>query len=339
MLRRLLKGVALLVAGAFAVALLVLGIGPFLVPTEPAPGVPEPHELATEASEFAEVGYGEGGSAVDVHFLRAGAEHAGGPSPDWILLHGFTFNAWSYEPLLDRLGDGHHAVAYDQPPYGLSGKPDATGLEDHPYTVDAAVEQLLGLLDALGTERAVLVGNSAGGVIALEAAAEAPERIAGVVLINPMVVDRPTLPGWLAGLPQMERLSLFAARWLGDSTALLERSYHDTDAITPRRKARMTLHTGVAGWDRAWGQLIHRSLSEAMAVRRPLADIDTPVRVIIGAEDEIIEPERSRAVAEALPRADAVEIPDCGHVPQEECPAATAEAMQGWLEEALDHER
>ncbi len=319
------------------VVLLILGValGPLLVSTEPASGTKDPRDLATESSPFIEVPSGEPDHSLLLHYLSTGTEDARPQRAPWLFLHGFTFNAFTFEPLLAHLGEQRLAVAYDQPPYGLSAKPDASKRGgQNPYTLDAATDHLLSLMNALEQQEAILVGNSSGAVIALEVARQAPERVAGVVLINPMVgLERPTLPRWLANLPQMRRLSLLLGRWLGESTSLLERSYHDPEAISAERKAKMTLHTGVAGWDRAWGQLIHRSLTEALAVQGPLPEIDVPAMVLIGEQDQVIRPRHSRQVAEALPAAERRELPGCGHVPQEECPQATAQALQRWQDE------
>ena len=322
--------------GIVAGVLLLLGVlaaavNPFLIDTKPADGVANGQALAGPDSRFTTVPFPGTGDGLQLHYLRAGEASADPGQPAWILLHGFSFSTATWEPILPRLAAERDTIAYDQIPYGLSEKPVHDGEGPNPFTLEADVDHLLALMDELGRERAVLVGNSSGAVIALEAARQAPERIAGVVLINPMVgLDRPTFPAWLADMPQAERLSLLAARWLGNSTALLERSYHDPGAITPEREAKMRRPTEMAGWDRAWGQLIQRSISEALAVRGPIEAIETPAQVIVGTADEVIPPEDSRRVAETLPNAELAEIEACGHVPQEECPAEVAAAIAEW---------
>lgn len=331
--RKILKGVGMTIGGVLLAGLVVALVAPFLIPTEPADGVADGEALAEADSRFTTIPFPGFEDGLKLHYVRSGESQNETGKPAWILLHGFTFTTASWEALLPMLGKARDTVAYDQIPYGLSEKPDYSGSAQgpNPFTLEADVEHLLALMDRLGRERAVLVGNSSGAVIALEAARRAPERIAGVVLINPMVgLDRPTLPQWLAELPQMERLSLLAARWLGESTALLYRSYYDEDAITPEREALMLRQTEIAGWDRAWGQLIHRSLSDALAVRGPLEAIETPVQILIGTEDEVIDPAVSRRVAERLPHAERTEIEACGHVPQEECPEEVAAALEAW---------
>ncbi|MBK5935312.1 MAG: alpha/beta hydrolase [Halorhodospira halophila] len=329
----ILQGIGIVVGGLFILAGLVLAIGPFMIPTQPADGVKDGRELGGDDSRFVSISFPGYPDGLQLHYVAAGEEHADTGRPAWLLLHGFSFSTVTWEPLLPKLGRDRYTVAYDQIPYGLSDKPDYPGEGPNPFTLEADVDHLFSLMDELGQEEAVLVGNSAGGVIALEAARQAPERVAGLVLINPMAaLERPTLPQWLAQLPQAKRLSLLGGRWFGKSTELLERSYYDEDAITPEREARMTMHTAMAGWDRAWGQLMHRSLTDALQVRGPLAGIETPTQVIISVEDEVIPAADSHRVADALPNAERVELQACGHLPQEECPAKVAEAIERWRE-------
>ncbi|MFP4130366.1 MAG: alpha/beta fold hydrolase [Halorhodospira sp.] len=332
--RKIWKRLGIAAGGLLLLGILAAAAGPFLIDPEPAEGAADGQALAGADSRFATVPFPGVEDGLQLHYIRAGEAHADAEAPTWILLHGFSFSTATWRPLLPRLAAERDTIAYDQIPYGLSEKPVHDGEGPNPFTLEANVDRLLALMDELGRERAVLVGNSSGAVIALEAARRAPERVAGVVLINPMVgLERPTFPAWLAGLPQVERLSLLAARWLGDSTALLERSYHDPEAITPEREAQMRRATQMAGWDRAWGQLIQRSVSEALAVRGPIEAIDTPAQVIVGTADEVIPPADSRHVAEVLPNAELAEIEACGHVPQEECPAEVAAAIAQWRQE------
>lgn len=329
----ILQGIGIVVGGLIVLAALVLAIGPFMISTQPADGVQDGRELGGDQSRFITVPFPGFPDGLQLHYVTAGEEHADSDKPAWLLLHGFSFSTVTWEPLLPSLGSDRYTVAYDQIPYGLSDKPDYRGEGPNPFTLEADVAHLFSLMDELGQEQAVLVGNSAGGVIALEAARQAPERVAGLVLINPMAaLERPTLPKWLAQLPQAKRLSLLGGRWLGRSTELLERSYYDTDAITPEREARFSLHTAMAGWDRAWGQLMHRSLTDALQVRGPLEGVETPTQVIISVEDEVIPAADSHRVADALPNAERVELQACGHLPQEECPAETAAAIEQWRE-------
>ena len=312
----------------------VLAILPMLVSTAPQPGLAAPRELAAKDSRFIEIPF-EGTEGIEIHYREAGDERRGeSGAVNFVLLHGFTFNAFSWSELFGFFSERGRAIAYDQPPYGLSAKL-APGDWDgpNPYTRDAAVTQLFALMDALAIDRAVLVGNSAGGSLALEAALAHPERVAGLILLDPWVyVRRPTLPRAVAGLPQFARLSLWLARYLGHSDALLRRSYADPGRITLQRRRSFEIHASVRNWDLAWGALLLRSLTDSVAVSARLSEIVQPTLVVSGSEDRLVPLADSQRLVAALPDASPlVVLHGCGHVPQEECPTSAREAISAWL--------
>jgi alpha/beta hydrolase family protein len=120
---------------------------------------------------------------VRTRAMLGGALHAREAGPERgacvLLLHGGRYSARDWEELgtLARLaGAGLHAVAIDWPGYGAS-----TAWKDAP----SAPELLGRVLAELAVERALVVGASLGGGFALELAAAAPERVAGLVLVAP----------------------------------------------------------------------------------------------------------------------------------------------------------
>jgi len=118
------------------------------------------------------------------------AERGAGSGPLVVLLPGPT-DAWrSYQPVLDRLPPHVHAVAVSPRGHGDSDKP-ATG-----YRVDDFAADVVPLLDALGGERAVVVGHSGSCLAARRVALDHPERVAGLIL--------EASPTTLRGHPRLE---------------------------------------------------------------------------------------------------------------------------------------
>lgn len=101
-----------------------------------------------------------------------------GDGPPIFLLHGIGADADTWTDLMERLGGRFRMLAWDAPGYHRSEDPlrPLTPLE---YGRAAAA-----VLEAAGVARAVLVGHSFGGLVALECAAAAPEKVAGLVLID-----------------------------------------------------------------------------------------------------------------------------------------------------------
>ena len=319
---------------AIVVVLFALAViaGPFLISSEPREGLASNTEAAMAESRFVRIPFA-GTAGLAVHYLEPPTDAPSWATP-FLLLHGFTFNAWTWQPALDAFAARGRVVAYDQVPYGLSAKPARADWDGpNPFSKEAAITQLFAVMDALDLERAVLVGNSSGGTLALEAALARPGRVEALILVAPWVyVTRPTLPATVASLPQMRRLSLLIARKLGENGPLLDLSYADASAITDGRRERFAIHARVAGWDLAWGELLSLSLSTPVTVSEHLVQVQVPVLVVTGEMDRVVPVDDSRRVAGQLPDASFVVIPGCGHVPQEECPDQFARVVGDWLD-------
>lgn len=104
------------------------------------------------------------------------AEHGDAGGLPVLLLHGNTDTWRSWEPVLPLLPQGLRAVALTQRGHGGASKP-AEGYAPADFAADAVAA-----LDALGIGRAVLCGHSFGGLVALRAALDHPDRVAGLVL-------------------------------------------------------------------------------------------------------------------------------------------------------------
>ncbi|MEV6608644.1 alpha/beta fold hydrolase [Kutzneria sp. NPDC051319] len=96
-------------------------------------------------------------------------------APAMVLLHGASANGGTWSEFAARFADRWHVIAPDQRGHGRSPRADA-------YSFDLFADDLHGLLDQFGVERAVLVGHSMGGVAAYRYAEKRPERLAAMVL-------------------------------------------------------------------------------------------------------------------------------------------------------------
>jgi sigma-B regulation protein RsbQ len=98
-----------------------------------------------------------------------------------VFLHGFGWDQSTWRLVAPHFEDRHQVVLYDIT--GL-GRSDRTAYDFEKYSSpDGHVADLFEILDALGLERVVLVGHSAGALIALRAAVERPERVVEIALV------------------------------------------------------------------------------------------------------------------------------------------------------------
>ena len=328
MLKRLMQVFGILVVLAIGAAV-VLPL--LMIPAGTLAPTGSTRAAATPDSRFLTIPF-PGTQGLEVHYLERPAA-AGAGERSFLLLHGFTFNSFTWGAVLDPFAALGRTVAYDQLPYGLSAKPlpgDWSAAD--PYAKESAIAQVGAVMQGLGLEQVILVGNSSGGTLALEAALAYPQQVSGLILVAPWVhAQRPTIPAAVAQLPQLQRISLAIARKLGNPT-LLEYSYQDPSRVTAARRDQAIIHTRVANWDLAWGALLDRSLSSAVDISDRLAQVQVPVLLITSDQDKLVKPEDTRRVAAALPHATLKVLPGCGHVPQEECPQAFMAAVTEWLQ-------
>lgn len=323
-MKRLLKILLILLV----VVLLVVLIGPFLVPVRPLEGLQPPESLAQENSQFLTLPY-PGTDGIDIHY-RTGGEG----EPAFVLLHGFAGSLFTWDEVFDQFAAKGRTFAYDRPPFGLSERlleGDWTG--SNPYSPDASIEQLMALLDEQGIEQAILVGNSAGGTLALRTALAHPERVTGLILTSPAVYTGGGAPDFIQPLlntPQLRRIGPLVSRaLLGQGNSLEGLAFYDPAAITAEQMAKARLGVQVQDWDRALWEFTAASQSSDLATR--LDEITVPVLVVTGDTDRVVPTEQSIQLAGELPDAELVVIPECGHVAQEECDVEFMAAVNEWL--------
>ena len=177
--------------------LLVLFFGPFLIPVLPLQGTKTNQELADQDSQFIEI------KGMVVHFKKAGQGKTA-----FILLHGFGASLYSWHAVMEPLGLLGTVIAYDRPAFGLTERPMEWEGEN-PYGTQANVDLLLGMIDQFGLDKVILVGNSAGGTVALNFYLQHKDRVQALILVDPAVYEDEERLSWLSPilhLPQMQHL-------------------------------------------------------------------------------------------------------------------------------------
>jgi len=233
-------------------------------------------------------------------------------------------------------GDGHRVVAFDRPAFGLTERPlPGEWQGESPYSPETQADLTVGLMDRLGIERAVLVGNSAGGTTAVLTALRHPGRVEKLVLVDAAIYQGGNpLPRWLTPLlrtPQMRRLGPLFVRSIQEWGEDFGRSaWHDPSQFTEEIWEGYTRPLRAENWDRALWELT--AASHPLGLDERLDQIRVPVLVITGDDDRIVPTEQSVRLAGEISGAELVVIPRCGHVPQEECPEAFLEAVRVFLQ-------
>lgn len=200
-------------------------------------------------------------------------------------------------PVLERLGPGWRGVAYDHRGTG------ATVNRAPHITFDRLVDDLFTVMDRLNIGQCVLAGESAGALVALEAALRRPDRFSGLVLVGARTDGRRS--------PQTDRL---LAGCKADFAATMS-AFVDACVPEPDREA-----------ERAWGRkIVMRSnpkdavelmeCLEGVEVQSRLSGLALPVLILHGRKDAIAPLEQALALVDRLPQAELVIADDAGHVP------------------------
>ena len=294
---------------------------------------------ATHASTAGDHRPGDAAPAGSAHVLertagpsdargRLAYDDTGGPGPLVVAVPGLGDLRQSYRRLAPRLA----AAGYRMVTADLRGMGDSSAAWSD-YSAMAIGDDLLALVRHLDAGPAVLVGNSHGGGAAAWAAAEAPELVRALVLLDPFVHD-PALSPLVRGALRLALAGPWGrAAWL----ALFDHEFAAPPADHTAYRARLAANLRESG--RMAGVRGMFWAPKAPVAAR-LAAVRAPTLVVMGAKDpDFPDPAaEAREVEARLTGAAVVEtdvLPGVGHYPHVEAPDAVAARMLAFLSACL----
>lgn len=238
-----------------------------------------------------------------------------------LLVHGFPHDRRLWQPQLEGLGHSAHVIAPDLRGFGKApAAPVDITLEDHAADLKA-------LLDHRGIARAVICGLSMGGYIALAFVARYPAMVRKLILCSTKA-GADTAEAKEGRMAMAQRIRHEGVAPLAE--AMLPKMLSPSTR-TERPEVAASVRTMMATQD---PQGLIAAL-HAMAARQDrtamLASIIAPTRIIAGSADKVIPRSEGEAMAKAIPRSDLIMIPDAGHLPNVDAPAAFNGAVRGFL--------
>lgn len=257
-----------------------------------------------------------GVDGVRVHYQEAGDPNA----PPMILIHGFAASnlVWS-KVFLELAAGGFRVIAPDLLGYGYSSKP-----RNLDYTIARQADMLVGFLERLGIDRAVLVGSSYGAAIAVTIALDHPSLVEKLVLVGAVNNNKPT---------RYLLMRLFGSPIIGDvlsplvvgSRRLLRlrmKRVYDRHAweLDERRVDARHLPLRTRGAHRAIVRTVRRW--DADRVSRDAHLLTQPTLLLWGDSDREVPLRDGEHLHEEIPNSRLVVFRECGHLPQEEYPEA-----------------
>ena len=254
---------------------------------------------------------------ADINGQSIHYEDSGGDGEAIVFSHGFFMSGGMFEPQVQALKDRYRCITWDERGHG------ETVTSPDPFTYWDSADDLFGLLDHLGIEKAVLAGMSQGGFLSIRAALARPERVRALILIDsqPGPENPDTLEGynqliaaWTApGGPPQEVVDTVSAIILGagfDDHRWME--------------AARTMEPGTVNQ-------IYETLTTRDDVTPRLGEIGIPVLVLHGDQDAAISVDVARAYVTQLPDGELVEVEGAGHAANLTHPEPTNAAIEAFL--------
>ncbi|MDH6698781.1 alpha/beta fold hydrolase [Streptomyces griseoviridis] len=277
------------------------------------------------------------------------------PAPVTVVFsHGYCLNQDSWHFQRAALRGVVRTVHWDQRSHGRSGRGEAQLRDREPVTIDQLGRDLKAVLDAAVPEGPiVLVGHSMGGMTVMALADQFPElirdRVVAVALVGTssgglgevnfglpvagVAAVRRVLPGVLRALGQQAALVERGRRATADLFAGVIKRYsfasRDVDPAVERFAERMIESTPIDVVAEFYPAFSDHDKTAALALFREL-----PVLVLAGVKDLVTPSEHSEAIADELPEAELVLVPDAGHLVMLEHPEVVTDRLADLLTRA-----
>ena len=280
-------------------------------------------KYAPAPSEFASI------DDMEVHFRDEGASADSIPI---VLIHGTGSSLHTFDDWTNSLKERHRVVRMDLPGYGLTGP-----FPHRDYSIEKYVTFLKHFLDKKGIHQCILGGNSLGGQIAWRFTVAHPQMVQRLILIDaagyPYQPKSEPLAFKVATIPIVKNLFTFITP-KSVARSSVENVYADKSKVTEDLSTRYFELTLRPGNRQAF---IDRFASENKrnAYKR-IPDILQPTLILWGDQDLLIPVENAALFHRDLPNDTLVILENSGHVPMEESPTRSLEAVIAFLQKETD---
>jgi 4,5:9,10-diseco-3-hydroxy-5,9,17-trioxoandrosta-1(10),2-diene-4-oate hydrolase len=261
-----------------------------------------------------------------------------GEGPPLVLLHGAGDNTLDWQWVMPALAATHRVYAPDLPGSPDSARPAAD------YSPDFFERFVAAFVDALNIGRAMFVGNSLGGFIALRLALSEPARVTALVLVDSAGLGRAVNPAFTSvnvpGLGEAAmpfwRTPIGAYQRAWGRTALL---FANSPGSVPREwiaeQKRLALSPGYLEAHLTTLRALVGPFGQREVMVDLLPALEIPTLVVWGERDRVFPQSQAREAVSRLREGSLALIPECGHMPHVECPdhflAALGQFLTRWV--------
>jgi pimeloyl-ACP methyl ester carboxylesterase len=261
------------------------------------------------------------GRLIDAQIARVHVREAGpAGAPRVLMIHGANANLRElWAPFTADLAGEFRVIAMDRPGMGYSTRP-----RRHAHKLATQARLAAQVLRDTGDGPAIIVGHSLGAAVALRLTLEAPELVAGLVLLAPASTPFPGKPIWWARLAATPLLGhFFCGLIIPNLGPLISRANIDQNFLPSAAPGDYFEKSGVGLAFRP--DAFRASARDVCALSAELAaqapnypEIFAPTIIITAEKDRVLSPKRhARALAATLPAGELVIAPDTGHMPHQ----------------------
>ena len=265
--------------------------------------------------------------------------------PPLVLVHGFGASIEHWRNNIPVLANQHSVYALDLLGFGASRKARTD------YTIDLWVEQLHDWWQTIIQQPVILIGNSIGSLVCMNAAAKYPEMAKGLVMVSlpdaaerekslvPLQSVATTIESILAS-PWLIRNILKIFRRPTVINRLAKLAYEDKTAINDELVQILSNPAYDEGADWTFYRLFRgvRTPGYAVAVSEVLPQLQLPILLIWGKCDRVVPPKFASLYASLNPQIELIELPKVGHCPHDENPDQFNQIILNWLQKKFDSE-
>ncbi len=266
-------------------------------------------------------------SFINVEGMNVHYRDEGKGSIPVVLIHGTGSSLHTFEEWTTQLKEDHRVVRMDLPGYGLTGP-----FIDRNYSMEHYAHFIAEFLKALGIKKCVVGGNSLGGNIAWRFTAEYPEMVEKLILIDasgyPLKAKSVPLAFKVAKTPVVRNLFTYITP-KSVARSSVKNVYADKSKVSEALVDRYFELTLREGNRQAFIDRLNTPLDTTSYKR--IRSIQKPTLIIWGDQDELIPVEAAYRFHDDLPADTLVILKDTGHVPMEESPDQSLEALISFL--------
>ena len=240
-----------------------------------------------------------------------------------VLISGLGYSSWQWHKMVPLLAEHFQVITFDNRGVGQSDKPAG------PYTAQMLAADTVGLLDALGIGKAIVIGHSMGGFIAQAMALDFPQKVEKLILCSTTFGGPrhiPVTPEAMKVLTDVtsDALTRFknglsvstAPGWPEKNPAMIEEwiRWRVANPIEPvHYQAQLAIGLGL--------------LPEAAAFENKLPEISVPTLILFGAHDKVVPPANADLLAKQIVGSQIRILPDAGHFFPLEIPEVASKAV------------